>query len=247
MEREQLSLQHLGFSEKEALLYMCALELRVFSVQDISQKSSVKRPTCYVILEELLKKGVISIVPRVRKRLYSVESPEVVLQQAEKNFILAKGLLPSLFTHYHAKGEKPMVKFYSGQKGIRNIYEDTLQNEAKKLYYVGSSKQLVEMVGKDYLDEYIDRRVRKGIKAYTIRMKKTEFEEGFYQETKTKLREIRYAPGDIYIEDSIFIYNDKVAVVSTKKGNFGFMVESREFAQSMMGLFQALWRISVKK
>ena len=75
-------------------------------------------------------------------------------------------------------------------------------------------------------------------------MRETEITSKNYQDTDKSLREIRYAPEDIYIPDTIIIYGSKVATISTQKGNFGFVVEDKEFFESMMGLFKALWRIS---
>jgi hypothetical protein len=58
---------------------------------------------------------------------------------------------------------------------------------------------------------------------------------------------LRLAPEDIHIPETIFIYDDKVAVISTRKENFGFVVDSKDFSQSMKGLFSALWQISDSK
>ena len=78
-------------------------------------------------------------------------------------------------------------------------------------------------------------------------MKKTEIHEKLYQETKSALREIRYAPNNIHIPDTVLIYGKKVAIISTRTGNFGFVMESDEFVTTMLGLFKSLWQLSSKK
>ena len=60
----QTQLKKLGLTEKEAKLYINALELGSFSVMGIAHKSGIKRPTCYLILDELVKKGLVSIIPQ---------------------------------------------------------------------------------------------------------------------------------------------------------------------------------------
>ena len=88
------------------------------------------------------------------------------------------------------------------------------------------------------------KRIQLGIKSISIRMRETEITSKNYQDKDGALREIRYAPKEIYIPDTIIIYGSKVATISTIKGNFGFVVEDKEFSESMMGLFKSLWKIS---
>lgn len=243
----ETQLKKLGLTEKEAKLYITALELGSFSVMGIAHKSGIKRPTCYLILDELVKKGLISIIPRAKKMLYMAEPPEVLTKQAEEQFSLTKSLVPKLNSFYNTDKEKRVVKYYSGQKGIHNIYEDVLKTKPKEYYYIGSAKELEEITGKEFLDNWIKKRIQFGIKSISIRMRKTEIAVESYQDKGKSLREIRYAPKDIYMPDTIIIYGSKVATISTKKGNFGFVVEDKEFSESMMGLFSALWTISDDK
>lgn len=245
MDKEK-QLQALGLSEKEAKLYINALELGTFSVVDIAKKSGIKRPTCYLILDELTKKGLISIIPKAKKLVYFAESPDVLIKQAEENVSLIKKMSPLLHEIYDTDKKQPTVKYYSGQKGIRNIYEDILKTNVKEYFYVGSAEELIEVTGKDFINRWIKKRINKGIKVSSIRMKKTEIPEKIYQDTKNSLREIRYSPNDIYIPDTILIYGKKVAIISTKKDNFGFIVENDDYMKTMKGFFNALWQISSK-
>ncbi len=246
---KEKQLELLGLSSKEARLYVSALPLGSFTVAEVSSASGLKRPTCYIILDELTKRGLVSIIPRAKKRLYKIESPEAFIRQAKHVLQYAEKVVPSLSTLIRSGDQGPEIKFYYGQKGIQNIYEDTLlgQNKDKAIYHVGSSQTLVEMAGDEFMRDYIKRRVARGLKVISVRMRETEISDYVYQDQGKLLREIRYAPKDIFIPDTVMIYGDKVAIVSTVKGNFGFMLESKEFTETILGLFQALWRISSAK
>lgn len=50
-------LKQLGFSDKEAKVYMASLELGPDTAQEIAKKAGVNRTTTYVIIEKLIKKG----------------------------------------------------------------------------------------------------------------------------------------------------------------------------------------------
>lgn len=52
-------LKNLGLNEKEARVYLAALELGEASVQEIAQKSGVKRVTAHVAIEKLKTEGLL--------------------------------------------------------------------------------------------------------------------------------------------------------------------------------------------
>lgn len=241
---KERQLELLGLTSKEAQLYLAALPLDRFTVADISRKSGIKRPTCYIILDELTKRGLVSIVPQASKKLYKAASPEALVRQAKHALAHAEKLVPALRSLYMESDGIPQVKFYYGQKGIQNIYEEMLVSKEKMLRYIGSSGPLVEAAGDEFMRDYAKRCVKMGVRRQSIRMRETELADPVYSGTKEMLREIRFAPKDIYIPDTVFVSGDIVAIIATSRGNFGFMIRSEEFAKTILGLFQALWRIS---
>jgi len=50
-------LQKLGLSDKESKVYLASLELGPAPIAAIAKQASVNRPTTYVIIESLIKKG----------------------------------------------------------------------------------------------------------------------------------------------------------------------------------------------
>jgi sugar-specific transcriptional regulator TrmB len=245
MIKEQ-QLEMLGLRDKEARLYLAALTSKPFTVASIASKSGIKRPTCYIILDELTKRGLISIIPKAKKRLYKAEPPEALIRQAKRTLSYAESFVPSLRDLFKEGKETSIVKYYYGQNGIRNIYEDALVCSNKTMHYIGSSGPLVEMAGDDFMRDFVGRRIKKGIKVWTIRMRNTEIADEIYA-SNDALREIRFAPKDIYIPSTVFAYGNKVAIISTAKSNFGIIIENNEFHQTVLGLFKGLWSISSER
>ena len=241
MDKEE-KLRKLGLSDKEAVIYVKALESGVFSASGISARTGIKRPTCYLILSDLIEKGLIISVPRAKKALFTAEDPEKILRQVQENLSLAEKLIPELKMIRKSENQDPFVKYYSGQKGVHAIFEDILKCKEKKYSFIGSGKDVIEITGKDFIDDWLIKRVNKNIQSVSIRMKKTENEENFYQ--NQPMQELKLAPENIHIPETIFIYDDKVAIISTTKENFGFVVNSQDFSETMRGLFTALWSIS---
>ena len=69
-------LEEIGLSKKESAIYTSLLSFDKASVLDISKKANVKRPTTYVILVSLMKKGLVNEISINKKTYYTPEPPE---------------------------------------------------------------------------------------------------------------------------------------------------------------------------
>jgi len=242
--KEFNNLQTLGLDEKEATLYTKALELGRFTVIQISRKTGLKRPTCYLILDSLLKKGFVNTVPQSKKLLYEAESPEILIEHAERNLVLAKKVLPFLTSLQKQDSETPLMKVYSGQNGIHNIYNDIFKTKVTSYKYIGATEDVINMAGEDFIKEHIVKRIKHKVKVFGIRIKEREVSEKVYSEEKNYLREIKYAPQGFSIPGILFIYGTKVAFVSSEQGNFGFIIEGSDFFKTMSAFFDTIWNLS---
>lgn len=238
------SLERLGLSDKEAAVYVTALELGKFSVLALSRKTNIKRPTCYLILDELIKKGLVSTFPQAKKVIYVAEHPNALLKRSADAYQAAKNLMPELQSLINSTSEKPELRVFSGQKGIQHIYELML-DEGNDLYYIASTEELVKSAGAEFIDDWIKRRIAKKLKTYRIGVREDEmFEVPLYIGSKENLRTVRYAPKGFTTPYTMYIFGKKVAFVSTKKDLFGFVVESADLAISMKAMFDVVWSIS---
>jgi len=241
---EVKNLEKLGLNDKEAQVYIGALNIGIFSVIQISRKTGLKRPTCYLILDSLLKRGLVSIIPQSKKLLYQAEPADVLIEQAERNILLAKKIAPILNSFKNNKQGAPIIKFYSGQEGIRNIYEDLFKSKIKSYKYVGATTDVIDMAGSDFIKNHTYRRIEKKIKVFGIRILEKEVSEKIFSDEKDFLREIRYAPKNFSIPGIVFIYAQKVAFVSSEKGNSGFVIENTDFYKTINSFFDSIWNIS---
>lgn len=241
------SLEKLGLNDKESRVYIASLEMGKFSVLSLANKTGIKRPTCYLILDELVKKGLITTFPKAKKVIYVAEHPNNLLKKAADSYQLAKELMPELQGLMNSTSEKPELKVYSGQNGIHQIYEAML-DEGKDLYYVTSTEELVKSAGTEFLDGWIKRRIQKGIRTYRISVREKEMGEvPLYVGSPENMRTVRYAPVGFTTPYTSYIFGKKVAFVSTKKDLFGFVVESADLAVSMKAMFDVVWSISTEE
>ena len=74
-----LELRKLGLTEKQASVYLTALELGYTSIQKIAQKAKISRPTTYEIVKTLKQKRLISESRDKNKTYFIAESPDKLL------------------------------------------------------------------------------------------------------------------------------------------------------------------------
>lgn len=115
-------LQNLGLTDKEAKVYVALLRLGNASAYAIAEESGLKRPTTYVVLDELRKKGLVNKVPRAKKQIFIPRSPEEYFASLEERLLGAKRILPQLMAFAAGKKPKPKTLFFEGLKKIKDIY-----------------------------------------------------------------------------------------------------------------------------
>lgn len=236
-------LEKFGLDNKKAGVYLTVLELGEAKVYDIAKRVKLPRPTVYDILDKLSQMGLISFYEKRKVRYYIAENPEKFLILLENKANLFKHILPELRSRYNILEIKPKIHYYEGTDGIKTVLEDTLTASKKQLKSILSVVDLFEVPGRLYMDDYVKRRIEAGVRLKVIRSKPKEVGETWPTDTKA-LRELRYAPDNMVFSMTMFIYDNKVSLISSKKENFGMIIESKELAWNMNHLFEALWQVS---
>ncbi len=128
----------LGLTEKEARVYIALLQLGNGSAYGVAMKSGLKKPTAYVILDELVEKGLAYYIPREKRKRYAAISPEELMQKAEARFVAARETLPELLSLY---------KDNTGQQKARTLYFDGVGGMRQALEYREKELRGKEIIG----------------------------------------------------------------------------------------------------
>lgn len=237
------TLAQLGLEQNKAKVYLAVLELGSGSAQEIGERAGLQRTTTHEILQILLARGLVSLTTKGRTRMYVAEKPsklKKLLIEKEKKL---DAILPELELLYNTEGLRPRVRFYEGVEGVKTILEDTLTVQNKQLYGILSMEDLYEIPGKRFMTEYVERRVGADITLHVIRSQTKEIEETWPPSRKEK-RELRYAPSYLVFPMTMYLYDNKVCIIGTKTENFGMMIESKEFYETMKNFFDVMWDLS---
>lgn len=238
------TLRNLGFSEKESLVYVSLLELGSGTVSQISRKAGINRTTGYDILDSLFNKGLVNLSGKEPKSEYIAEPPEAVITYMKKEAELAQArieraeaFVPEL-RRVHQTQNRPRIKFYEGQEGLRQVYEDTLtSSEAIRAY---ANVDDMHKGLPNYFPEYYKRRAGKGIAIRAIVPKTPTGEERGAHDAEEK-REIAFVPPEkFHFSPEINIYDNKVMIASWKE-KLGVIIESAEIADAMKKIYALAW------
>lgn len=239
----QTILSDLGLTKNKGVVYLATLQTGTASAQEIAKAADLPRTTTHEILQQLVSLGLVSFVTIGRTRRYTAERPEklkTLLQEKERRL---EQILPELGSLMITPGIRPRVKFYDGMAGAKVVFEDTLTVKNKPLLGILSMADLYKIPGKEYMDDYVRRRLAAGIKLRVIRSEVKEIEETWPTSTK-ELRELHYAPREMIFPMTIYIYDNKVGIIGTQKENFGMIIESQELYQTLKNLFEVLWQVT---
>jgi len=247
------NLEKLGLSEKEAKVYLATLELGQATVQQIAKKAEVQRPTAYVLLDSLIKDGLVTNVDVGKKTLFAAETPEQLDRLIKKEEVELKEkydrleeIIPELKALFNLSENKPKVKFYAGKEGIIAIQEEfTRVAETQKQDMVGFTP-LDELFKAfpDYEETYSKKRAESQIVSRVIY---TRAPGPIANATSpTKKREARYIPKDKFpFTSSVTVYGEEYLVlISYGAQLLGVAIQSKDIASTFRTIFELAWKAS---
>lgn len=86
MEKILQALISLGLTEKEARIYVALYKIGEGTSYEVAKESGIKRPTVYVLMESLRKRGLALVVPHAKKQLYIAKDPKEFISEHQSKF-----------------------------------------------------------------------------------------------------------------------------------------------------------------
>lgn len=230
-------LEKTGLNQKEANVYMALLELGTATVESVATKAGTKRPTTYLILDELQRKGLASLVPRAKKVLYVPESPEKLISDLARKQELVKRFLPNMLALYNEPKYKPQVQMFSGKEGVKQVYQEIF--ESKEVSYFGTTKDLIKLYPEglnDYLKKIKDPQ-------FKIRDLLTKSKENLEYASKASgpNYQIRFLPKNLEFPTDSALAGDMAIFFSFHPQIFALVIKSREIIKSLTTMFELAW------
>ena len=237
-------LRQIGLTEKEARVYVTALELGKATAQQIATKARLKRPTTYFTIDTLMNKGLMSSVYEGKKQYFMAENPErledvfnarqdELKRQGEK----LKTLIPELKKMHPETGGAPVVRYYTGKDGVLSMIKDMLNVEQNEQIYMAYNADLI----RDLLSTQEQEKIRfvrqqKNIKIKALYTSKNEPLPNTDVSTRVRLNDDEYP-----LTADIAVYADKVRLTSLEGGIVGIMIQNKHIADTLKTILRVAW------
>jgi len=244
---KETRLLNLGLNKNQVEIYLTLLQLGSARIQEIANKTLVKRTTVYSILDALIQKGLISYSQKGAHREYFAENPKKIptyfeeqekkIKSEQKTF---KEILPELLAIYNIKGIKPKIRTYEGLTGIKKIFDESIELKLNEEMLVYSAYESTSKYLEQYLKDYIAIRVKRGLNQKCI----AEYSQQSLELQANDQKELRItrliSKEQFPLYNQIIIYGNKLYIASYKD-LLGIIIESSAIANTQKTIFGLAW------
>jgi sugar-specific transcriptional regulator TrmB len=226
-------------------VYIAMLELGESTMTKIAKRANLKRPTVYLIIDELNILGLSSEIMKGKKKFYSAVHPKRFVELAKFRADQADKILPELVA-IQKNDLKPKVRMLEGVRGAQIAYQEAFAslNNREEGLWLGNITFMIENFP-ELLEEYniLIKKIRDPhIRELIYGGEKSRKWVEDMQSKVPKNHFVKYlGKGDSFGMTDQFIIGDKVINFSLGKEIFVLIVESKEMAQSQRAMFEILW------
>lgn len=240
-------LKQIGLTDKEAAVYETLLELGLTPASPIIKKTGLKRGIVYYILSLLIKKGLVEQLEKQGKAHFQVTSPEnlrKIISEKEESFEQNKkglaNILPSLKAQYNLVSDKPIIQYFEGIEGVKEIFSDILK-EKKDLFIFASTLGIENPEFDRLVKRQIKKQAKGGIKVKALGSHDDPVIGYEYLKECEKYSTENRVIKNFRLDAQIIIYGDKIALTSFKKDFVSTLIENKAITRSVKRIFDTLW------
>ena len=242
----QKNLEALGLSDKEAKVYLASLELGAATAQQIAAKAAVVRPTAYVAIGGLVKRGLMSQFTKGKKQYFQAEKPDrlahlldVEKRRLAEREVKLKEALPMLESLVSMSGEKPEVKYYEGMEGLDAMRKVLFESQAKEIAILVNSKAYDSLHTNNEASAIYNYQLKKsGIKGRLIRIGQVVSKNFEAPNFNSKILSKDKFP----FKGEVSAFGDYVALISYQEKPHGFLIKSKHIVGMVTLMFDCLWK-----
>lgn len=225
----------IGFSDKDAEIYLALMKLGRANLAEIMKKTSIERRTIYDVLERLIQKGWASYFEENSRKYYLATSPEIILKDLEQKNKEFEKIIPEL-TALNEKSSEAKVEILKGVKGLRTIFLDIIHSKETHYAFGNIAPFISDEKYTPAVKEFLEYLEGRGIKERIIYPKGEPIKKikgGQYKEINKSL--IPPTPTIIYGNTtSQFIFTDPITIIKTT---------SKEITDTNRKYFDTFWRM----
>lgn len=230
--------EKLGFSRKEAQVYITCLEIGSGTAFQIAKKLSIPKSTAHDILNNLVSRGYVSTYNKKNKKYFAASDPEVLGSKAVEQVEVFKRILPELKAMAYSGVGKPRVRYFDTKAGIEVAIKEMFA-EAKDLIFYGNADAAWEAYP-EYFPKYTKARVKSEIITRGMAVDGKVARELRDDDPKS-LRRTKIITPQRNVTSLAWMWDDKFVIFNTTGDHSVLIVEDKRFAVLLKSMFEIVW------
>jgi sugar-specific transcriptional regulator TrmB len=239
------TLTKLGLNEAQAKIYLTLIQNGRMVPPKLAEATKESRTNTYTVLERLVELGLVRRIDSDKKLAYEPENPialEKLMEKRRKEVHLAeqqvKSSMPALLNYFYTYQNRPGIRFFEGQDGIVEMYQDQLRTK-QDIYFMRSDGDL-NLLGPS-IYKFIERRHELGLIVHGIEPAKPKVMKYASENDERLGRDMAWFPPAAYNEPvNIYTYGNKVAIISYAEETMGVLIESPQIAAAFRQLHEII-------
>lgn len=242
------SLVEIGLNELDAKIYEYLLVKKDFNVTMIAKNFQIQRQRVYQAFISFENHGLLKKRNNNKLSDIELESPtKISISLQDKEFKLKKlsqdmaKIIPALLKEYDSTLSHPTIRIYQGKDQFIQLMNQILVEESHEILHFGSNEHIVELLGLDYANDWVSKRVANNIKTKEIVFPSHYIRSRQDQNTE-ELREVKWTPVEFSAAGSYLIFANKVALWNSLLPKM-IVVEDAIIVQLLRTNFELIWSL----
>ncbi len=238
------TLSYLGLSRNQTELYLGLLRSGPATVTETARNLNTSRQALYLLLPDLLDRGLIKEVSQGKRPYYQALPPSQLLTLVEDLKDRIENIVPSLTNIQAIPAEVPLVTVYDTPLSMREWYRhfmDTAQTDDDFFLYSSGNLENWYKLDEKFYHEYLESQVNIGVKVRCLlpeglRTQKHNEEVGW------SVTEFHYTPEPLTTNVHQWVWRDQVCYQTIQAGSSNMIVlQSAQLANFTRKQFLRIW------
>ena len=228
-------LMEIGFSDKEAEIYLCLVKFGSITATQISKETKLNRITCYDVLQKLIEKGAVGYTIINKIKYFEPADPDSLLSDLEEKQDKLRSIIPKLNELKKISIEKPSIEIFEGLKGLKSIL-DLIIKEKKESWFI-AHPNFIETLRFSF-PHFVNkkRKLKMHSKLITLDCKKMK-----EYNAPHKYLDVKFIKEQL--PTTKIIFGNKVALLTLEKDNMiAVLIENKDIVETEKKLFDMMWK-----
>lgn len=249
------TLQALGLRDPEAQVYLSLAQVGKATAHMLSKRVKLPRTSVYWLLENLVKRGLVSQERQRHTTFFFVNQPSAFRRMVEnekqelnaalrKKELAAQEIVGALAPYFSTKTMAvPRFQFFEGKDSVQAMLYDYLPEWQASI--AGIDDTWWGYQDPSFVEPYLGWlkhgwKVKGEKERYQVMTNRVPIEEAL--ERLAPHRKMKYVPAHISFSSTIWVLGDYIVLIMTaRQPHYAFQVKEPLFAANLRAVFQMLW------